>query len=142
MELRDAAQKFAAAGLKLYAISYDDVEALAAFATANRVTYRLLSDVDSTVIREYGILNTQVDPGDGPIYGIPYPGAYVTDENGVVIEKFFHDSYKRDRAGSGAQQPVAPGESPRGVLGLRERRLWGRSPRNVQPLSQGPWAEG
>jgi hypothetical protein len=55
----------------------------------------LLSDVDSTVIRAYGILNTEVQPGDGPLYGIPFPGSYVTDEHGVVVEKFFHDSYKK-----------------------------------------------
>ena len=29
------------------------------------------------------------------LYGIPYPGAYVTDENGFVVAKFFHDSYKK-----------------------------------------------
>lgn len=33
------------------------------------------------------------------LYGIPYPGVYVTDESGVVVAKFFHDSYKvRDSA--------------------------------------------
>ena len=26
--------------------------------------------------------------------GIPYPGVYVTDEQGVVVAKFFHDTYK------------------------------------------------
>ncbi len=29
------------------------------------------------------------------LYGIPYPGVYVTDESGVVVAKFFHDSYKK-----------------------------------------------
>ena len=29
------------------------------------------------------------------LYGIPYPGVYVTDEEGVVVAKFFHDSYKK-----------------------------------------------
>ena len=32
---------------------------------------------------------------DAILYGIPYPGVYVTDENGVVVTKFFHDSYKK-----------------------------------------------
>ena len=35
----------------------------------------MLSDIDSAVIRAYGILNDQVDPGDAFLYGIPYPGA-------------------------------------------------------------------
>jgi hypothetical protein len=47
------------------------------------------------VIRRYGILNTQVEPGDAFLYGIPYPGAFVTDEQGVVVAKFFHDTYKK-----------------------------------------------
>lgn len=46
------------------------------------------------MIRDYGILNDQVAPGDGPLYGIPYPGVFVTDEEGIVVAKFFHDSYK------------------------------------------------
>ena len=29
------------------------------------------------------------------LYGIPYPGVYVTDERGRVVAKFFHDSYKK-----------------------------------------------
>ncbi len=38
---------------------------------------------------------------DAFLYGIPFPGVYVCDENGVVIAKFFHDSYKkRDSAES------------------------------------------
>ncbi len=53
------------------------------------------------MIRRYGILNTALRPGDVPAYGVPWPGTYVTDEHGVVIEKFFHDSYKkRDSAES------------------------------------------
>jgi len=34
-------------------------------------------------------------------YGMPFPGVYVTDEDGVVIEKFFHRHYAtRSSAGS------------------------------------------
>ena len=95
MELRDAQEKFRAAGIRLYAISYDDCAVLAELAEVLGIEYPLLSDIDSAVIRNYGILNTQINPSDGILYGIPYPGAYVTDENGVVVEKFFRDSYKR-----------------------------------------------
>ena len=69
--------------------------AIAAFAEAHDVSFRLLSDIDSAVIRDFRILNTQVEPGDVPIYGVPFPGSYVVDEDGVVVEKFFHDSYKK-----------------------------------------------
>jgi len=57
--------KFREAGIKLYAISYDDRKALAAFADSG-IDYPLLSDGDSAVIRRYGILNTEIRPGDLP----------------------------------------------------------------------------
>ena len=44
------------------------------------MTYDLLSDTDSAVIREFGILNTLVSPDDPEqaagrsFYGVPFPG--------------------------------------------------------------------
>jgi hypothetical protein len=71
------------------------VAALREFAEKQQIPYPLLSDQDSEVIRAYGILNEQVRPGDALLHGIPYPGVYVTDEDGVVVAKFFEDSYKK-----------------------------------------------
>lgn len=68
---------------------------LSEFAEKQKIPYPLLSDVDSDVIRQYGILNDQIEVGDAFLYGIPYPGVFVTDEQGVVVAKFFHDSYKK-----------------------------------------------
>ncbi len=65
------------------------------FAEKQEIPYRLLSDIDSEVISRYGILNSQVTRDDALLYGIPYPGVYVTDEAGVVVAKFFHDTYKK-----------------------------------------------
>lgn len=93
--MRESFAQFEALGIKLYAVSYDDQAALKEFADAQRIPYTLLSDVDSKVIRQYGILNEQVSKDDALIYGIPYPGIYVCDEQGVLSAKFFHDSYKK-----------------------------------------------
>jgi len=93
--LRDSYAKFEAAGIKLYALSYDDQETLAEFAENQRIPYTLLSDTRSRVIKQYGLLNEQLSSADGPLYGIPYPGVYICDENGFVTSKFFHDSYKK-----------------------------------------------
>lgn len=79
----------------MYAISYDDSEALIEFAEKQGIQFPLLSDIDSKVIRQFGILNEQVTRNDALLYGIPYPGVYVTDEEGVLVAKFFHDSYKK-----------------------------------------------
>ena len=54
-----------------------------------------MSDINSEVIRRFGILNEQVSQKDAFLHGIPYPGVYVTDEDGRVVTKFFHDSYKK-----------------------------------------------
>lgn len=115
--MRDAFSKFEAHGIKLYAVSYDDQKTLKEFADAQSIPYPLLSDVDSEVIENYGVLNTEVSKDDAFLYGIPFPGAYIADENGVVVAKFFHDTYKkRDSAetfldaalGKIHQQPNAP----------------------------------
>jgi len=65
------------------------------FAQKQDIPYPLLSDVDSEVIRRFGILNDQVGRDAAFLFGIPYPGVYVTDEQGVVIAKSFHDTYKK-----------------------------------------------
>jgi len=93
--LRDAFAKFELNDIKLYAVSYDDQETLAEFAREQRIPYPLLSDIDSDVIKRYGILNTQVSADDAFLFGIPFPGAYVCDEDGIVVAKFFHDTYKK-----------------------------------------------
>ncbi len=97
--MRDGYEKFVEAGIKLYAISYDDSEAVSAFAENQAIPYPLLADVDSRVIRDFGVLNDSIDPSDAMLYGMPYPGVFVCDGEGVVTGKIFHESYKmRDSA--------------------------------------------
>ena len=92
VELQRVLPELEAAGYCLYAISYDTQEQLRTFADKHGIRYRLLSDIDSVVIKRYGILNTLISP-DEPgrrWYGIPFPGTYVTDQRGVVVRKFFN----------------------------------------------------
>ena len=65
------------------------------FAEKQQIPYPLLSDLDSRVIRAYGILNDRISKDDAFLWGIPDPGVYLTDERGVVTAKFFHDTYKK-----------------------------------------------
>ena len=62
------------------------------FPEKQEIPYPLLSDIDSEVIRGFGILNDRVKPGDLILYGIPYPGVYMTDTDGVFVGKSFHGS--------------------------------------------------
>ncbi|MDX1382091.1 MAG: redoxin domain-containing protein [Thermoanaerobaculia bacterium] len=117
VELSKGLEALAAEGLKVYAITYDAQDALAAFAAKYDIGYHLLADEGSEVIRRYGILNTLIDPDDPNVhpqtgqsfYGIPFPGTYVTDENGVVTEKFFFRHYA-NRASAGTILDSALGE--------------------------------
>ena len=77
-------------------MSYDSVSELAAFCDQHGIEYDLLADDDSAVITQFGILNTLIEP-EGPLadrfYGLPFPGTYVVDADGVVTEKFFNEHY-------------------------------------------------
>ena len=90
MELQSNVEKIRAQGLGLAAISYDSVAVLKSFADRRGITFTLLSDPDSKIIRDFGILNEQVQAGSTQ-YGIPYPGTYLVDATGHVTAKYFED---------------------------------------------------
>jgi AhpC/TSA family protein/cytochrome c biogenesis DsbD-like protein len=98
VELQANLPKLQADGIVPFAFSYDPVSVLATFAEARGITYPLLSDEGSRLIRTLGILNTSVVPTNEH-YGIPYPGIYFVGEDGRVVDKVFHDTYRtRDAA--------------------------------------------
>ena len=87
------------AGLGLAAVSYDSPGILKNFSDRHHIEFPLLSDHDSAIIRELGILNQQVEKGSSS-YGVPYPGIYILDPKGVVTAKFFENDFReRDTAG-------------------------------------------
>ncbi len=79
-------------GIKPYAISYDSVEVLGAFATKYGITYPLLADPDSQAIRAFGIFNDLI-PADHSWYGVPFPGTYMVDAQGLVTDKSFYANH-------------------------------------------------
>jgi len=85
-------EEFEKRGIKVAAISFDPVAVLQNFAQRTGVKLTLLSDPESKVIRSFGILNETI-PKDHQFYGIPNPGDYLIDENGVVKAKFFEEKY-------------------------------------------------
>ena len=79
-------------GVRVYALSYDESDALRDFRTAVGITFTLLSDPDSKIIRQFGILNTLIAEDDHPWFGIPYPGTVVMDAAGLITHKFFENN--------------------------------------------------
>ncbi|MBK5294850.1 MAG: redoxin domain-containing protein [Acidobacteriia bacterium] len=100
MELAQKKKELAAQGLGLAAVTYDSVAILKHFSDRKSIDFPLLSDAGSVTIRAFGILNENI-PKDNPFYGIPFPGSYVVDAQGVVRSKFFEDDY-RERYTAGA----------------------------------------
>ena len=93
MELQEHLDEFAAAGVRVFAVSPEPVELIARFTERHGVTLPVLSDADSAVIRRYGILNTGV-PEDNERYGMPFPGAYLTDGAGRITQKHFNTNHR------------------------------------------------
>ena len=93
MQLQQNLDKFEAANVAVFAISYDPQDAQQAFAEEAGITYPLLADPDHAAIEATGILNTLVEPDEG-VYGIPFPGTYVIGTDGTVEEKLFFQNYR------------------------------------------------
>jgi len=92
VQLQKGLKKLEDAGIQVVGISYDSVEVLKKFAEKNEITYPLLSDAESKMITAYGILNKEAK---GKAAGIPYPGTFVIDKEGVVRAKLFHEGYAK-----------------------------------------------
>ena len=93
MELEQNLDRIRKQGLGLAAVSYDSVEILKNFADRKHITFPLLSDPESKIIRAFGILNESVKPGT-PQFGIPYPGTFMLDAKGTVVSKYFEEDFR------------------------------------------------
>jgi len=80
------------------AISYDSVEVLNRFAAKQSITFPLLSDPESRTIEAYGIRNQEAK--GSRIDGVPHPGTFIIDADGVIVAKLFHEGYKKRHTGS------------------------------------------
>jgi hypothetical protein len=93
VELQDYQPVLLASGIAAYAISYDPLDVLAQLARGYGVTYPLLSDRESRVIRALGLLNTNM-PAGHPWHGVPYPGTFLLDEEGRIAHKSFYADHR------------------------------------------------
>lgn len=93
VELEQNVARIQKEGLGLAAISYDSVAILKNFADRRKITFPLLSDPESKIIRAFGILNETVKPGTTQ-YGIPRPGTYIVDRQGKIVTKYFEEDFR------------------------------------------------
>lgn len=135
MELQDRLEELTRSGIGVAAISYDSQEVLADFAEQRGITFPLLSDDDSRVITDFGILNTVAAEGMGPnrddpdvisdvkkyvavsgsspeIVGTAFPGTFMLDANARVTSRFFEEFYRERNTTANVMLKLGMGLSP------------------------------
>jgi hypothetical protein len=112
VELQGRIPELTAQGLTVVGVSYDPVETLAAFSRARKITFPLLSDTGSTIIRQYGLFNETI-PANTRAYGVPYPGTFVLDPARKVTARYFEEEYQeRNTAASIIVRQGGAGRGP------------------------------
>jgi len=81
------------AGVQLVGISYDSPAVLKTASDRMKITFPLLSDPESKTIEAYHIRN---EAARGKAVGVPNPGTFILDQEGVIRAKLFLEGY-RDR---------------------------------------------
>ena len=81
------------AGVQVVGISYDDTKVLKTFSDRMKIAFPLLSDPGSKTIDAYHIRN---EAAKGKAEGVPNPGTFILDQEGVIRAKLFLEGY-RDR---------------------------------------------
>ena len=92
------------------AISYDSIEILKRFSDKNEIDYPMLSDEGSTLIDAFGIRNKAMDGrtfGKNDLTGVPHPGTYVLDSEGVILAKLFLERYQERHSNEALIELVA-----------------------------------
>ena len=135
MELQERAEELRDQGIGVAAISYDSEEVLADFSQRRGITFPLLSDDDSKVITEFGILNTVAYEAQGPngddpevvadvaryvsvfgaspnLVGTPFPGTFMVDRRGRVTSRFFEEFYRERNTTANVMLRLGAGLSP------------------------------
>jgi peroxiredoxin Q/BCP len=79
------------AGVQIVGISYDDPKALKTASERMKITFPMLSDPESKTIEAYHIRN---EAAKGKAVGVPHPGTFILDRQGVIRAKLFLEGYR------------------------------------------------
>ena len=93
MQLSELEKDFEELGINVVGMTYDKNVDIKKFSKKNGIKFPLLSDVDAQHVIRFGILNKDYESGHRA-YGIPYPGIFLVDDKGIIVEKFSEDGYR------------------------------------------------
>src|SRR5260370_18523337 len=90
LQLQQATGEFEGKGIHVASITYDSEAILKEFSARKGITYPMLSDTGSKIIRAFAILNPE---GEGYAAGIPYPGIYFISADETVQKRYFESGF-------------------------------------------------
>ena len=93
MQLTELTKKVEARGLIIVTITYHSVATLKSVEEDQDITFTLLHDENVKHVNAFGIRNMDYEPGNR-VYGIPYPGIFLVDTDGIIKYKFSEESYR------------------------------------------------
>lgn len=93
MQLTEISDQIEAMGISVVALTYDSVELLKTVQEDQNIQFTLLHDEDVSHVNAFGVRNLDYEPGHR-VYGIPYPGIFLVDPNGVIKAKFAEERYQ------------------------------------------------
>ena len=79
------------AGVQIVGISYDDSKVLKTASERMKIAFPMLSDPESKTIEAYHIRN---EAAKGKAEGVPYPGTFILDRQGVIRAKLFLEGFR------------------------------------------------
>ena len=80
-------------GINIATMTYDSVDTLKIIEENQSIEFPLLHDEGITYVNALGILNEDYDP-DSRAYGVPHPGIFLLDLNGVIQAKFAEEGFR------------------------------------------------
>lgn len=93
MQLADWQERFAALGVNVAGMTYDEAAKTADFIAQEGLGYPILQDEDAQHVNAFGIRNVDYEP-DSRFYGIPYPGILFIAPDGTVRGKYAEPGYR------------------------------------------------
>ena len=93
MQLTEISDQIETMCINVLTITFDSVETLKKVQEDQGIQFPLLHDEKVTHVNAFGIRNLDYELGHR-IYGIPYPGIFLIDPNGVIKAKFAEERYQ------------------------------------------------